>query len=185
MKKIFITLYICAMLSILGIQFGTGKVVNGIFKLFPEFFYTIIEKEIEPDRKLAMGTFYLVIRELEKETQDKWKEVIRRLQPHFGYPLQLLSLSQLKIFEEDRVNAEKGLIVVNKDLSDEDYMYQKIGESDTYLSMGPFPNTRSSKTLVLIIWTIICTILAIPILIWSYLLWRDLQKITRATVSFG
>ncbi len=184
MKKLFVTLYVCSLLCVLGIQFGTGKILGGIYKVFPQYFYNLVENEIESDRKLAMGTFYFINRELEEHPREKWNEVVHALQPYFGYPLKLLTLDKLLINNEAIDNAEKGEIVTNRIFSSEDYMYKKIGSSDLYLSMGPFP-VSNNKTLAVIIWTVICLILAIPILIWSYLLWRDLSKISLATALLG
>src|SRR3989339_1311856 len=90
MKRIFITIYILLLIGFATILFGVGPIMEKIFE----------DESHKADQELAKGTFYLIAEKLTGLDEEGQKKEIKRLQPHFGYPVGLYKIDGFEIEEK-------------------------------------------------------------------------------------
>lgn len=173
MKRIFITIYILLLVGFATILFGVGPIMNRLFKAESD----------NADREVAKGTFYLIAERLTGLNEEEQKEEIKKLRPHFGYPLGLYKIDELDLEEKDK----KGIIngeIVWKDRKD--VVFQRLPDSDLVISMGgPFPGYNLSLKSTLIFFVLFFLFLIGPAFLWTYFLNRDIRKIEKAADKFS
>ncbi|MDD9303756.1 MAG: hypothetical protein HUK40_16010 [Desulfobacter sp.] len=101
MKRIFITIYILLLGTLFTIPLGVGPIVKALFK----------DEVLKAERAFARGTFSLLAERLGRLDPGKRQEELEVLQNRFGYPLTLLTLSEVDVDKGDQADFLKGLIV--------------------------------------------------------------------------
>jgi signal transduction histidine kinase len=173
MKRIFITLYILFIVAFIGILFGVLPLLGKVYK----------DAYIIQSREEIKGTFSLVMERLEGLTPTEQQQEIDRLQPRFGYPIGLVFLDRAEVPEEDLEAFRNGVIVPGGE--DEELAIQRIGTSDRALHMNPFIDDELDTRATRLFLALCLFLMALPALVWSFFLQRDLNRIGKASRAFG
>ncbi len=172
MKRIFITIYLLLLVSLLTIPFTITPMMEAFF-----------EVEItEADQDISRGTFFLISERLMGLDQAGQREALEQLQPQFGYPLGLYKLSEVNVKEKYREDFYKGRIIEERD---EEMLVKRLGDSDMAMAMGgPFPGENLDFKAALLFLVAFMLFLTIPALAWTFFLIRDVKKIKASTTRF-
>ncbi len=173
MKRIFITLYILFIIAFIGILFGVLPLLETVYR----------DAYVIQGREEIKGTFSLVMERLEGLTPTDQQREIHRLQPRFGYPLGLMTLDQAEVPEEDLEAFKNGVIVPGGE--DDDLAIQRIGTTDWALHMNPFIDDELDTRATRLFLGLCMFLMALPALVWSFFLQRDLNRIGKASRAFG
>jgi signal transduction histidine kinase len=173
MKRIFITLYILFIVAFFGILFVAPPLMETVYQ----------EAYIIQYREEIKGTFSLVMERLEGLTPTEQQQEIDRLQPRFGYPLGIMPLDHAEVPEENLETFNNGGIVPGG--ADEELAIQRIGTSDRALHMNPFIEDELDTRATRLFLGLCLLLMALPALVWSFFLQRDLNRIGKASKAFG
>lgn len=173
MKRIFITIYVLLLASLLAITFTIGPLID-------EFFEDEITKA---NQDISRGTFSLIAERFIGMDEAEQRKELDLLQPRFGYPLGFYKLSEVNVEEKDRADFLKGLIIEEED---RDMLVKRLGDSDLALAMGgPFPGENLDLKATIIFLALFMLFLTIPALAWTFFLIRDVRKIKTSTARFS
>ena len=173
MKRIFITIYILLLIGFATILFGVGPIMEKIFE----------DESHKADQELAKGTFYLIAEKLTGLDEEGQKKEIKRLQPHFGYPVGLYKIDGFEIEEKYQDDLQNGVIV----WEDKKHIAaQRLPDSDLVITMGgPFPGDSLSSRSTVIFLVLFFLFLMGPALLWTFFVNRDIRKIEKAAGRFS
>lgn len=176
MKRLFISSFVVVIVSVLLIKFALTPVIDKVMKASMK---TSIEKY---NRDLAKGVYYLLQQELQKVPRANWKATVERLQTHFGYPLSLRDYRDAGLTEKQWKQLLTGEIVV---VDYGERYWQRAGDSNSVIGMGPFSEISPSIPLSILIWSSIVASVAAVLLVWVFFFWRKLMKVSATTAEFG
>lgn len=177
MKKVFFSFYLFVVAAFLCLHFVYSPIINKIITL------NTPEALLEYNRQLAKGAFFLMEQDLLRLPEDKWRDRIAALKPHFGYGIGLMELGALPLDAEQKLQLHQGKIVIT---GNGDYLYHRVAQSRWVLSKGPVsalePDMSRMNFVILIGVTLA---MALPTVIWIVPFWRKLRKISSAAMAFG
>jgi hypothetical protein len=78
MKKVFFSFYLFVIAALLFLHFVYSPILNNIINR------NTPETLLEYNRQLAKGAFFLMEQDLLRHPEDKWRERIAALKPHFS-----------------------------------------------------------------------------------------------------
>jgi signal transduction histidine kinase len=173
MKNFFITIYIILVVSLLFIDYG----------LFPITDELLEDQTLKFTREMAKGTFSLVSEKLEGLDDEKQKYELAKLQPKFGYPIELYNIDGYTIDPEDIEDFRNGLII---DDDEQSYvLIQRLGNTEKLLTMGgPFPHRGLNSYGKFFLLSLCVLFLLIPAFVWSYFLNKDMKRIEESGAKF-
>ncbi len=176
MKRLYISSFVVVIVSVVLIKFMLTPVIDRVLQLSME---STIEQY---HQNLAKGVYYLVQQELRNVPQSDWKSYIGKMQSHFGYPLSLKDYREVNFTELQKSQLLAGKIV------DIDYgksFWQRIGNSNHIVGMGPFTELEPSIAETIMIWLTITVLVGVVLLVWVFFFWRKLMIVSATTASFG
>ncbi len=172
MGKLFLRLYLL-IVAIMVAALVMGTVVT----------WKLSKQELDNDnRRLARGTFHLLIRELQQVPRDVWPEHIQGLNPEFGYPLSVTPLATIELGERERIRLMAGEIVV---MDHGDFFYQRVGDTDFAVTLGPIGAPWVYLAMLLAIVAFLAGGIALAVWFWVRPLWRSTVELERAAEFFG
>lgn len=177
MKKIFFSVYILLVILIIliiGIIWSTDT--------FLEVF--IEETDYIAENHFEITTVGMFLRELQNEEKQEWHTYIERKKRTYDNRIALKNINELDLLNDEVSKLQKGQIV----LTDNDiyYAFGKIPKTNQILVLGPFGTSHVDDSYLEVIFILIISLLlAVPALIWSFILWRDFRKIETVTNEFG
>ena len=133
-------------------------------------------------RELVKGPLFLLIEDLNQHPEVKWQERLQLLQPEFGYPLTLIPLNQQQFTIDEHDLLKEGQILVSDDFHQ---FWQRIGQSEYVLAIGPFPSPGVDSLLNIWTWGLSLLLLGVAAFLWALPFWRQLARINRTAVAFG
>ena len=170
MGKLFLRLYFL-IVAIVVAALVIGDVVT----------FALSKQELDNDyRRLAKGTFYLLVRELQQVPRDTWPEHIQSLNQKFGYPLSVTPLAEVKL--DERAQLMAGEIAV---IGDGDIFYQRVGDTGFAVTMGPIGTPWVYRTAQFAILVFLASGIALAVWFWVRPLWRSVVELEHAAKSFG
>jgi len=134
------------------------------------------------DRSLSKGVYYLLQQDLQTIPQTEWKTHIEKLQAHFGYPLSIKDYHDPVFSEEQRSQLLTGNLVV---IDNGNLIWQRVGNSNFIIGMGPFPDVKPSISAQIVAWAAITLLMGAVLLIWVLGFWRKLKTVSASAVEFG
>ena len=152
------------------------------------------ESNAENAHKQAMGTFNLVKQKLFIQPQEKWPDIIHKLQPYFGFPINLIKnnalsselLSTLANNNELKQRFDSGKIIHYTDDSDYEYYIQKLKDHPYILQAGPIkPPIAVILSFLAGLFLLFFLGLAITLFFWVRPLWQSINELTNASDNFG
>lgn len=176
MKRLFISVFIFVIISNLLIKFALIPVLNEIVNTFMK---TSVEQYYQ---NLSKGTYYLLQQELQKIPEAEWKDHIKELQTHFGYPVSIKDYHDSSFSKEQKGQILAGNLVM---IDNGKLLWQRIGNSNYSLGMGPITEIKLSTPLDIMEWTSITMLVGAVLLIWVFLFWRRLRTVSASAVEFG
>lgn len=133
-------------------------------------------------RELVRGPFFLILQDLSQRPQSDWQNRLQEYQPQFGYPLKMVKIEKETFSTQDIAQLNVGQIVVANDYHQ---FWQRVGQSDYALSIGPFPSPGVKSLLDIWTWGIFLLLLGIATLLWVMPFWRQLNSICKTASAFG
>lgn len=115
-------------------------------------------------RELVRGPLFLIRQDLTRYSQSDWQGRLQQLKPEFGYPLNLVPMGKGGFSAQDLAQLQEGQILVSEDYHQ---FWQRVGQSDFALSIGPFPSPGVESLLDIWTWEIFLLLLGIATLLWS------------------
>jgi signal transduction histidine kinase len=176
MKRIFFSFFLFIMISSIGLQFAAPLIIN-----------KPIEKHLDEEfdaywRELTRGVYHVLLEDLKALPPEEWDRCIRRLQPHFGYPISLDSIDDLPLSPAERRQLMDDRIVVK---DDGNLFHRRMPGSQKVVTMGPIQEFDSSLWIDVLVWSIITLTFGLMALIWARPFWLKLKKISIAAQAFG
>lgn len=173
MKRIFITIYILLLGTLLIIPFGIGPIIEELFE----------EEVMRADQDISKGTFYLLAQQLEGLDHEAQKAALAELQPKFGYPIALTHISRVVVEEDYREAFLSGRIV---DTEEDDILVMRMGQSEYALAMGgPWPGEKLEIKATILFLVFFVIFLTVPAMAWTFFLIRDIRKIEKTASRFA
>ena len=173
MKRVFFSIYLFLLISLLVIPLGIKPFLLALFG----------DQVVNMERELSRGTFHMVSEALNGLDPREQNRVLEQLQPQFGYPLRILPLADVHIDAADELDFLGGMIVWD---SDTQSMVLRLGNSQRVLSMGgPFPGRALMFRLGLIFWGLCLICMILPALLWTLVLYWDIRKVEIGTARFS
>ncbi len=125
MTRLFLTLYGILVVTLALFVVGVETIPEWALKRTTQDYF----------HQITRGSFQLVEEELRDRPQEKWPETIVELQPHFGYPLNLIAVQAggLDSGETRSLNAGK---VVHREVDGAVILYKRIPQTDLMISMA-------------------------------------------------
>lgn len=177
MLRLFVASYLFLVATLLFVQFALGPVIEKVAKSY------LHEAITEYNRQLARGAFHTLELDLLRLPEERWRERIVQLAPHFGYRIDLSPLS-LETFTTEQVEQLRGGHIVVVD--DGELLYHRVGESDQVLRKGPFsPLQPETGAFNAIIWLAVIAVIGILTFICIIPYWRQLRRLSAAALAFG
>jgi signal transduction histidine kinase len=177
MRRIFLSFFLFILIIILIVNFVFSPLVG-----------KMVDRQLSQQlndywREVAKGTLYMVVKDLERLPQTRWKQHIQNLQAQFGYPIDLKRPAETGLNAEEQKRVMSGRIVVKG--GGETFMV-RVGQSPFFFFMGPIEDPDFNLAyLHILIWAALLLFLAILTLPWALPFWRKLQHISRAAAAFG
>ncbi len=145
-----------------------------------------IDETVQEDvRKTTAGTTALIADYLAERPSEQWTTALDEIQQMFAFPirqvemqslqLELWELQQLQHIGTVTVADDEGLI----------WIYQQLPNGQPLLKLGPIPISVSIGSLFYMLVAILLGTISIGILVFVYLLWRDINKLTKVAARFG
>ena len=176
MKRIFLNFYLFIVIVLLLTVFV-------VIPLVEHFDAAPFKTEFSQyHRERVRGSLFLIRQDLTRLPQQDWSERLRQLQPEFGYPLELVTISRENFPEPEISQLQKGEILISDDY---DQYWQLVGQSGYALAIGPFPSPGASTLLDIWTWGLFLVLLGIAALLWAMPFWRQLSKISRTALALG
>lgn len=100
-------------------------------------------------------------------------------------PALLLQLSDFAGDPELAADLDSGALLVFADSNDNPLLYQRLGNSDQILALGPLPGSEYSGTTELIIIGAYYALVALLVWLWIRPFHRDLTRLREAAAAFG
>ena len=173
MKRVFFTFYLLLILSLILVPLGIKPLVKTLFE----------DEMVEAQRQLTRGTFYLIAREMAGLDGTEQHRALAQLKSRFGYPVAILSLEEIQVHPEDELDFLGGVSVWDRDRQ---RILLRLGNSRRAVAMGPFPGRDLINRAAIFFWGLCLICLIIPTLIWTWRVYRDVQKIQlKAGEFFG
>jgi signal transduction histidine kinase len=179
MKRLLAYLYLFMIAVFVLVQFVISPIFSKIYENFlrPEF--------ASYCKDIFRGSFYVIETELNRTPQEQWDQVVNAMQPHFNFPLAVSPIESLSLNKINRsVLAEDDVVVLFEE--NMSILYQRLGETNMVLTMGPIPAFNYNKYLLDIIFSLFIaaffSILAL-IVAWPYA--NKLRRISIAAEAFG
>ncbi len=179
MKRLLAYLYMFMIAVFVVVHFFIGPIFNKIYQGY-------LESEFANySRNIFIGSFYVIETELNRTPIEQWDQVVKTMQSHFNFPLTVSPIESLSLQKINRsVLAEDDVVVLFEE--DMIILYQRLGQTNMVLTMGPIPAFRYNKFLLDIIFSLVIaaffSILAL-IVVWPYA--NKLRRISIAAEAFG
>lgn len=151
------------------------------------------ESNAENAHKQALGTFNLIKKKLFAQPGEKWLDIIHKLQPYFGFPINLIENGKLSselqnILKNDKVLNQRfnnGKIIYI-DSNDYEYYIQKINGYPYILQAGPIkPPIATIISFFVGLFILFFLGLAFTLFLWVRPLWKSINELTTASDNFG
>lgn len=173
MKRIFFTIYVLITCSVLVIALGLVPLVNHLMQGI----------EFEEERSEFQGIFALIIEDLTSMPESAWQGYLDGLNRSFDYPITVEPNRVIQLPETYRQSYADGGIVTASD--EVEVLLQKIPGTAYSLCLGPLPEMENAAIIEFLMVVMAFVVLAIPVFVWSFFLWRDLSRLEAVTRAFG
>ena len=139
----------------------------------------------EDIRKTTAGATTLIADYLAERPREQWPAALGEIQQMFAFPIRQVEMQSLQLeLAEIQQLQDTGTVT----LIDDDnliWIYQQLPHGQPLLKLGPIPISVSSNSLFYLLVAILMATISIGILIFVYLLWRDINKLTKVAARFG
>ncbi|NNG00398.1 MAG: hypothetical protein HKM93_13510 [Desulfobacteraceae bacterium] len=174
MRKFFLYLFLSLVLWLTASDFIVHNLTRGLSQR---------EKELE-NINHAKGFFHIIINDLQPLSSADKRAYIQRLQNHFTYPVFLENIENISIDPHLSAPFNDGKLVLNTTPA---VYFQRIGDADLVVGVGPLPELepKSVLNLIIIYLVILHLVLAMVCLLWALTFGKSLKKITGAAIAIG
>ncbi|EPJ52489.1 MAG: hypothetical protein OFPI_13530 [Osedax symbiont Rs2] len=139
----------------------------------------------EDIRKTTAGAVTLIADYLAARPREQWATALGEIQQMFAFPIRQVELHSLQLQLWERLQLQQTGTVTVLDDDGLIWIYQQLPHGQPLLKLGPIPISVSSSSLFYMLVAILLATISIGILIFVYLLWRDINKLTKVAARFG
>ena len=175
MRNLFIRLYLVLIIAFIGLGVSIDTYLD--------------QKEnandLTSDIELHKGTFFLLNKELQALPIEERQQYLSIISSSFGFPIQLKAIKN-SLFtpqQSDYLN-QGGIVSQYDDKQSKAWFYQKLGQSQHVIVIGPILLAASNSN-NLVINGIFFIGLALIVFLWAWPLSKGLKKLTAAATAFG
>lgn len=176
MKRLFLNYYLLIIVILLLAKFVVMPLIESLGTA------PFRQQFIHYYQELTKGPYYVVTQYLQQYPENQWPQRLAELQPQFGYPLALTELAGAGVSEKDSHQLLNGGIVVGASY---DTFWQRIGDSNQVLIMGPFPSPDVAGGVNVFLWGLMMVLLSLVVLLWTLPFWLKLKEISASAAAFG
>ncbi len=133
----------------------------------------------------GIQTFNLIIDRLKPISPEHWPNEINRLNELLPVHLELSSIQQTELDEEQRQQLSNGKIVRTITEKDVEFYYGQIANSNTIIVAGPIPPIINQRNLLISFIVVVTLLLSLSILIWIRPLWKSISVLKRTSQHLG
>lgn len=184
MKNLFFRLYLFIIVMVIGLGWSLDR-------LYDEHMQ---EANVTTDLDLHKGTFFLLNRELARQSAEQQQDYLSAISASFGYPLSLQpaykviqgeTLNQTPLTESQQFFLEEGgIVTIFDDFSGESWFIQRYAQSENIIVIGPIVNHSSTENDA-IFTSVFLFGLALAVFVWVWPISKGLVNLTRAAEQFG
>lgn len=179
MRRIFSTFYLFIIIVLAVLYFISEPVGEWAYN-------TYFKKELSTYlTDLSKGEYFLLEKQFVNADESEWPEILKTLQPHFGYALELKNIDKLNL-PAQQIESLYAYKTVENFI--EGYTYRRLGSSNMALALGPLPDFEDkvdTSKLELWIWIMLLLFVALLSLLWGFPFWRNLKAVMTSADSFG
>ncbi|WP_017444685.1 ATP-binding protein [Gayadomonas joobiniege] len=170
MQRLFVSLYVLVVLGLLLIGWGGEKVWQALLP----------EPQHEQLKKMAQVAVLGVNNEIQLQQR------LRQLTQSQQWPVKAIAFDDFA-GPKNSAEAKQTLIIYNA--NNQAIALQPIAALQTYLMLGPLPDTLAQEQVLghtkMLLRLLSYLFLAVFIALWTWPLWRDLKKLSKATQLFA
>ncbi len=183
MRNLFFRLYLLLILTFVGLGWSLDQLYEQVSD----------SEEVLTDLDLHRGTLFLLNRELARLPEENHKDYMTALSPSFGYPVSLLTESELEsqleaqgqILTDSQHSFLKqgGQVSVIDDSTGLSWFLQKQTRSEHVILFGPIKLVAESESTLFS--AVFLILLAFIVFLWVWPLSKGLLVLTKAAQRFG
>ncbi len=144
--------------------------------------YVDIAQSEDIDRS-SSGTIYLLKKALEQTPLPQWQSFIQRFSPQFQMRLEKQSDIELTTSEQTQWDRKNSFW--RFDATHQLIFYIATPEKGTTLVVSSLPYSSRTPMVLFAIILMFVLLISVGMFFWSYPLWRDLKRLSNATIRFG
>lgn len=144
--------------------------------------YVDISQSEDIDRS-SSGTIYLLRKAFEQTPSPQWQALIQRFSPQFQMRLQ--KESDIEFTTSEQAQWDKKNSFWRFDATHQLIFYIATPEKGTTLVVSSLPYSSRTPMVLLAIILMFVFLISVGMFFWSYPLWRDLKRLSNATILFG
>ena len=134
---------------------------------------------------LLTGTLTLIKERLAVEDESRRTLAIEEIGRAYNVPLNLKSLAELDLNEEETSLLDTGQIVTKKPFESGEKFFLALDNPNAIIQFGPIDYPATFESRLWIDSIIFVAIVLTCILLWAWPLWRDLQRLRKASGDIG
>ncbi len=175
MRNLFVRLYLVLIIAFIGLGVSIDTYLD----------QKEADSDLTSDIELHKGTFFLLNKELQTLPAEEHQQYLAIIGSSFGFPIQLKKISSVNLTNQQEEHLNQGGIISRyDDKQSKAWFYQKLGQSQQAIVIGPIllPSETNNN---LMINAIFFLGLALIIFLWAWPLSKGLNKLTSAATKFG
>jgi signal transduction histidine kinase len=162
-------------------EFGYRKISNSKLVLKVSFG----QSQHQHNSRLSKSTFELLEQALSVYPEDQWQTKIKTISQQFTFPVSVLPLGEITATENEISAMKNGDIMTLEINKKTETIFKRINQTDYLIRIGPFHEPFSLNYLNVFMLLTLALIIAIPIFLWVWPLWRDLLSLDSTAKQFG
>jgi len=145
----------------------------------------IDQRNSEHVQRSIAGFFVLIQLQLEAVPHTEWPAIVERYARYASFPVALLTLSEATVKPEHRDRLAAGELVWYDPEGNTERYYQRLGDSDSVLKIGPIADAINSNLINTLALLLLASLFAIVLFLWIRPLWQDLGALRAAASALG
>ncbi|MCY7294787.1 ATP-binding protein [Alteromonas sp. a30] len=184
MKNLFFRLYILLIATFIGL----GWSIEALYDSYSQ------TQALTTDIELHKGTLFLLSKELIRHTPETQAQYLEAVAPSFGYPVKLLTISELAQLPELQDNpiseqqrhylVQGGIVAIFDDFEGTSWFLYRLTGSDKLLVLGPIMMNVKARSEVLFI-VLFFAFLALITFIWAWPISKGLARLSKSAIALG
>jgi two-component system sensor histidine kinase RstB len=140
----------------------------------------------EDDIRLGtVGTAKLIAEYFREAPQEQWHNILSNIKKDFGFDIKIIDPSTLELTTSQRKRLDTTHYLSINDEQDNISIYHQLPNNRPLLLLGPIPLLNPNLTIVIAVFGTLLIAISLGLMLFVYLLSRDIKKLTRVATHFG